>query len=298
MQTSIERWWTNREDELNILAQIVRGERQERVFVIRAGAGYGKSWLIDRIEDWCRREGVPCTRMDFDKSREGMALSAEVVLEKAVETLRAPGMTAVERETVVRLIAEWRGGGASVSVAEEAKFKETGWYGDVANFIVKDLHVHAAGEGEPPALRRRRATKRFCESLPAFAVQPLAWLVDTCEQADADTADWLCGEVVRRIARGELPIVLVLAGRREFDMKSTLEGRGFDLKPEWEHAVCRLTLAPFDEVKTYQLAARAGLSLHEQAVAMLLALTGGVPLELVRALERYAQSRGIALWPG
>ena len=32
MQTSIERWWTNREDELNILAQIVRGERQERVF--------------------------------------------------------------------------------------------------------------------------------------------------------------------------------------------------------------------------------------------------------------------------
>jgi len=145
-------------------------------------------------------------------------------------------------------------------------------------------------------VRRRRATKRFCESLPAFVAHPIVWLVDTCERADADTADWLCGEIIGRLARNELPLVLVLAGRPEFAARAAPGCEGFDFKPEWEHAIQHLTLAPFDEIKTQKLAARAGLSLHEQTVGMLLAATGGVPQELVRAIERYAQAQRIALW--
>jgi len=296
VQTNIERWWTNREEELATLAQMVRGEIPQRVFAIRANAGYGKSWLIDRMEDWCHQQGIPCMRMDFDRSREGVTVSAEVALEKAVESLH--GTVAIERETVVRLIVDWRAGTApgTVEVGGRAEFKETMWYGDIAGFIVKDLHVYATGEGESPALRRRRATKRFCDSLPAFTTQPAVWLVDTCERADPDTRDWLCGEVVGRIARRELPLVLVLAGRPEFIMKSAPEGMGFDLKPEWRHAVYQHTLTPFDAFKTQQLVKHVGLNLTEDALGLLLVTTGGVPQDLVYTIERYAQERGIKLW--
>jgi len=299
VQTNIERWWTNREEELAILARMVRGEMPQRVFVIRANAGHGKSWLLDRMKDWCRQQSIPCTLMDFDHIREGGTLSAEVALEKAVESLQ--GMVAIERETVVRLIVEWRGGTVPVTVGEKSEFKETMWYGDIAGFIVKDLHVYATREGESPVLRRRRATKRFCESLPAFMTQPVVWLVDTCERADPDTRDWLCGEIVGRIAREELPLVLVLAGRPEFTTKLALEEVSFDLKPEWRHAVYQHTLTPFDAFKTQQLikhvelVKHVGLNLNENALDLLLAATGGVPQDLVYAIERYAQARGIIL---
>jgi len=148
VQTNIERWWTNRDEELAILARMVRGALPQRILAIRASAGYGKSWLIDRMQDWCAQEGIPCARMDFDRSREGATLSAELILEKTVERLRQT--VPIEQEMVMRLIVDWRGGAAQIAVAEEAEFKETGWYGDVANIIgslgvavILDISGHA-----------------------------------------------------------------------------------------------------------------------------------------------------------
>lgn len=281
MTSKIERLFTDRESELNLFAQMVRREIPQRVLAIEAASGYGKSWLIDRYEAWCRDEHVPCVRLDFDAAREGGPLSPEIILEKAGEAMGL--MPASDLETFARLLKEATGGPASVDVGSGAVISGAR-FGDIANIIIKDLHV--SSPIVDPLARRHQATHRFRRALAACGPQPAVWLVDTCEKAtdNPDTADWLTGAIVGHVARNDsLPLVLVLAGRSLPALKS-----------DWEDCILPLKLKPFDpgEVNTL-VRERFKLGWDETIVQVVCSGTGGVPQAVVAFVEQYIVVQGV-----
>lgn len=274
MTSRIERLFTNREDEIELFAQIVRRERPQRVLAIQAPEGYGKTWLIDRYEAWCKTEHVPCVRLDFDASREGGPLSPEIILEKAGEMM---GMMPVsDLEALARLLKDMGGRPAQVEVGTGAVISGSR-FGDIANVIVQELHVSLPGLD--PQVRRRQATHRFRQALTACGPQPAVWLVDSCEKAqqNPDTADWLSGAIVGHVACDEsLPLVIVLAGRSLPDLKS-----------DWEDAIVRLPLKPFESDHVGQLACeRFQLSWDRTTIHLVWQGTGGVPQAVMTFIER------------
>ncbi len=276
MTSRIERLFTNRGDEIELFAQIARRKLSQRVLAIQAPEGYGKTWLIDRYEAWCKAEGVPCVRMDFDASREGGPLSPEYILEKAGEIMGV--MPVSDLAAFARLLKDMAGRPAQVDVGTGAVISGSR-FGDIANIIVKELHV--ALPGLDPQVRRRQATHRFRQALAACGPQPAVWLVDSCEKAqqNPDTADWLCGAIVGHVACDEsLPLVIVLAGRSLPDLKS-----------DWEDAIVRLKLKPFKPDHVGQLAReRFSLNWDETIAQLVWQGTGGVPQAVMTFIERVA----------
>jgi len=279
--SKIERLFADREDELALFAQMVRREIPQRVLAIEAASGHGKSWLIDQYEAWCKRERVLCVRLDFDAAREGGPLSPEIILEKAGEAMGM--MPASDLETFARLFKEITGGSSSVSVGAEAVISGA-HFGDIANVIVKELHVSLPSLD--PQVRRHQATRRFRQALAACGPKPAMWLVDTCEKAaeNPDTADWLSGAILSHVACDEsLPLVIVLAGR-----SVPL------IMPEWEDCVRRISLPPFDQKQTQTLCERLGLALSVEAVAVLHALSDGIPQTIASMAEKYLRVQEVA----
>jgi len=281
--SKIEREFTDREREIALFVQMVHREISQRVLAIQAPGGIGKSWLIDRYEDLCRREHVPCVRLDFDAAREGEALSPEIILEKAGEAMGL--MPASDLETFARLPKEMTGGPASVDVASGSVISGDARFGDIGNVIIKELHVSAPNLD--PKTRRHQATHRFRRALAACGPQPAVWLVDTCEKAaeNPDTADWLSGAILGHVAcEDALPLVIVLAGRYLPP-----------IMPEWEDCIRRISLAPFDEKQTHILVCeRIGLALAAETVSFLHRVSGGVPQTMVGLVETYLRAQEVA----
>lgn len=282
MTSRIEQWFTNREYQMVLFAQMVRREIPQRILAIEAPSGHGKSWLTDRYENWCRHEGVPCVRLDFDPVREGGLLSPEYILAKAGDAMGE--MPVSDQETLIHLHIEIAGGPASVSVGESAVISGAR-FGDIANLIIKELHL-------PPLnidalTRRHQATRRFHSALTACGPRPAVWLVDTCDRAadNLDTANWLTGEILNRIACDDsLPLVMVLSGR------SLLH-----IEPEWENCIRHISLPPFDEKQTHVLACeRIGAKLTLEMVSFLHKASGGVPQTIVGLVENYLRAQEVA----
>lgn len=276
--TRIERLFTNRDAEITLFMRMVRRETPQRILAIEAGGGYGKSWLMDRLAAACQTAGAPCVRLDFDAAREGGSLSPELILEKASEPLGL--LPARDLEMFGRLLRELTAGPASVQVAAGATISGSR-FGDIANLIIKELHVTLPGLDLPT--RRRQATRRFREALAACGgVTPAVWLVDTCEGAgeNPDTADWLRGAILHPVAaEARLPLVIVLAGRA-----IPL------LHPDWEDCVHRMELTPFDEEQTHTLVCeRIGLSLTRETVTFIHRASEGVPQKMVQMVETYVR---------
>jgi len=278
--SKIERLFTDREDEIKLLAQMVRREIPQRVLAIQAPSGHGKSWLIDRYEAWCKDEHVPCVCLDFDPIREGGPLSPEIILEKAGEAMGV--MPASDLEAFARLFKEMSGGSARVEVGSEAVITTT-QFGDIANLIIKELHLPPSNV-DPPT-RRHQATHRFRQALAACGPAPAVWLVDTCERAEQnpDTADWLCGAIVHHVACDEnMPLVIVLAGR-------SLP----PIKEEWEDCVLPLKLEPFKVQQVVGLIERFKLTWDESVVRVVHSGTGGVPQAVVTFVEQYIAAQEV-----
>jgi hypothetical protein len=276
--TRIERLFTNREPQIELFMRMVRREIPQRILAIEAGAGYGKSWLLDRYAAECRKAGVPCARFDFDAAREGEPLSPTLILEKASEPLGL--LPASDLEAFGRLLREMTGGPASVEVGARAAISQS-HFGDIANLIIKELHVTLPGM-DPPT-RRRQATRRFRDALAACAgPTPAVWLMDTCERADQtpDTADWLRGAILGHVAAEErLPLVIVLAGR-----SVPL------LHPDWADCVYRMELTPFDERQTHTLICeRMGQVLTRETVTFIHRASEGIPQNMVQMVEQYTR---------
>ena len=282
MTSKIERLFTDRERELELFAQMVRREIPgKRVLAIEAPSGIGKSWLTDRYENWCRHEGVPSVRLDFDPVREGGPLSPEYILAKASDAMGE--MSVSDQETFIHLHIEIAGGPASVSVGESAIISGA-HFGDIANLIVKEIRL-------PPVnvdmlTRRHWATRRFHSALTACGPNPAVWLVDTCDRAteNMETANWLTGEVLNRIACDDsIPLVMVMSGR------SLLH-----IKPEWEGCIKHISLPPFDEKQTHILACeRIGAKLTFDMVSFLYRVSGGVPQDIVGLVENYLRAQEV-----
>jgi hypothetical protein len=277
--SKFERLFTNRDDEMGLFVRMVHREDPPRILAVQAHAGYGKSWLIDRFEAWCRSEGVPCVRFDFDPAREGEPLSPELILEKASEPLGL--MPANDLEAFARLLKEMGGNPATVEVGANAHITQS-HFGDIANLVIKEMHVSLPGMD--PTTRRRQATRRFRDALVACgSVTPAVWLIDTCEKADQnpDTADWLRGAILHHVARErKLPLVVVLAGR-SIPLLSC----------DWEDCFCRILLEPFDMRQTRTLVCeRIGLPLNSETVAFIHRVTEGVPQTVVQMVEKYASA--------
>jgi hypothetical protein len=273
--SKIERLFTNREDEIKLFMQMVRREIPQRVLAIQAPGGIGKSWLIDRYEDWCETEHVPCARLDFDATREGEPLSPEIILEKAGEAMST--MPASDPEAITKLLDEMPSGSARVDVGSGAVMSGV-QFGDIANVIIKELHLSLPNM--EPKVRRHQATHRFRRALAACGPEPAVWLVDTCERAakNPDTADWLSGAILGHVAcKNALPLVIVLAGRSLLPVM-----------PEWEDCIRRISLAPFDEKQTHVLVCeRIGLALAAETVSFLHRVSGGVPQTIVGFVDKY-----------
>lgn len=282
MTSKTQREFTDRQDEMKLFMRMVRRKVPQRVLAIESPGGYGKSWLMDRYEEWSKRRHVLCVRLDFDARREGGPLSPEVILEKAGEVMGM--MPASDLEAFARLFKEMTSGSASVSVGDHAAISGS-TFGDIGNVIIKELHLSVSGSDAQT--RRRQATHRFRQALAACGPQPAVWLVDTCDKhvENPDTTDWLLGAIIGHVAcQDSLPLVIVLAGRSLPPLKS-----------EWEDCVRRIALAPFDEKQTHTLVCeRIGLALTAETVRFLHRVSGGIPQTVVTLVQTYMHAQEVS----
>ena len=227
--------FVDREEELEIFRQMLRGERPQRVLDICAGGGTGKSYLLRHMREVCREKGVPCGLAAFggEWQPDPVKLMRELA-ERLGETL-FPGFCGEEKRC--RPAPEGEGDAASLrkqleahrrhlAVLEEQKATlgvhapphvVTGIEHEQAEIAKLEAQL-AAVEGRRTEDREqllRVLSQAFYDDLLSLAGErPVVFLLDAYEHTPGETADWIQKWLLQgSIREQETHLIVVLAGR-------------------------------------------------------------------------------------
>ena len=273
--------FVDREEELKIFRQMLRGERPQRVLDICAGGGTGKSYLLRHMREVCREKGVPCGLAAFggEWQPDPVKLMRELA-ERLGETL-FPGFCGEEKRC--RPAPEGEGDVASLrkqleihrrnlAVLEEQKARlgvhapphvVTGIEHEQAEIAKLEARL-AAVEGrraEDQEQLLRLLSRAFCDDLLSLAgKRPVVFLLDGYEHTPGETADWIQKWLLQgSIREQETRLIAVLSGRPAGARPC------FDPWAHWWRLVVRrngLTPLQYEHVREFYHD-RCGLTLEE-----------------------------------
>lgn len=222
--------FVNREEQLATLWQMVRQEVSQRVLLIYAPTGMGKTYLLDEFQDECQAEGIACARIDFAESadqnyltivlqvRSELGTEGFEPLNQAIEKARTdaawetvPGPTAATRvEGPPAEGGRLSGRGGGVDFRGPATI-----YGDV---IGRDAiyHITQIIQRDDPVVQQviqADITDAFHECLAELtAARQVVFLIDSWERATTDTGDWLRRHLLKWILDKKLPGAVAAVG--------------------------------------------------------------------------------------
>lgn len=128
-------------------------------------------------------------------------------------------------------------------------------------------------------LAAHRISQAFFECVGRLVAdfKPVIFFLDGCEELPPEAKQWICGELLHRLARAELrDVVVILSGRTLPDLSDLAMG----------HLVERTELDRFDRARVRQLFEAHGFTRDPDYLKAAHELSGGIPGELARMVDR------------
>lgn len=250
----------DRDEELSIFRRLLSGDHPGHIFIIQAGQGMGKTALMR--EFYSQSEQYPRALVDL---RPIDYTPAEVLSELSA------GL-----ETTVK----GRGGVAAFQQYHEQRARLL-QPGDINTQDSRPSKVNLTASWD---MRRAEQaalqiiTDAFFSDLDALLEEypRIVLMIDTLEKANIEVVQWVSGLFLNRI-RGRHGIAVVLAGRTMPDLGP--------VSAAWQ-------LKPLDLPDVREYLNRVELSLSDEEINVLYALTEGIPLDLRMGVTRLFLLKG------
>jgi hypothetical protein len=255
--------FANRTRELHLFEQMLRRQVGERILLVEAPSGYGKTGLMGRFERLCYQEIHPGSQeihpvlIDLKGAQAGIA-SVFSRIQRVLEKKRFPKFN-----------------------AEIDRFLNSG---------VEIQNNRLTGEGSqiqvifdvPPEERNYRLTQLqqvFFEELERFD-RPIAFILDTYNDATEELAKWIESQFLEEVALNP-KLFAIVAGQNI--PQPTIAWQN------WYHR-CQLDRI-MEREAWYGYAKDVGYCFSSQEIDVLIDLVGGVPAQVVGLLETLARTR-------
>ncbi|MGB3557709.1 MAG: hypothetical protein WBD58_01845 [Geitlerinemataceae cyanobacterium] len=251
--------FANRTRELERFRQMLQQQIPERILLIEAPSGYGKTGLMARFAKLCPQYSrtIRTVPVDLKAAQEGIAYV----------------FSRIARKLGTRHFSQFN--------AEIDRFLNSG---------VEIGNNRLTGEGSqiqvilnvPPEERQYRLTRLqqvFFEDLDRFN-RPIVFILDTYNRATEELAEWIESQFLTEVADNE-NLFAIVAGQNIPQPNI-----------EWQHLhhCCKLDRI-LERDAWYDYAQEAGFVFSPQEINMVVDAVGGVPAQVVQLLESAAQTR-------
>ena len=248
--------FANRTQELHRFEQMLRGQVPERILLVEAPSGYGKTGLMGRFERLCSPRIHPVL-IDLKGAQAGIA-SVFSRIQRVLGTQRFPNFN-----------------------AQSDRFLNSG---------VEIQNNRLTGEGSqiqvildvPPEERKYRLTQLqqvFFEDLERFD-RPIAFILDTYNGATEELAGWIESQFLAEVALNP-KLFAIVAG--QIIPQPTIEWQN------WHHP-CKLDRI-MEREAWYGYAKDVGYCFTSQEIDFSIDAVEGVPARVVALLEVAARTR-------
>jgi len=212
----IQDWFVNRKKQRDDLFPKMLAQKVEKqIMLVEAPSGMGKSWLINRLLGDCN---VPAVHLNLEQL--------------AYASLDYLGIVREARDQLDRL-----GAGYFNAMTELINASTSGGVsqaGQVDGDVVQDRWGLVRVDSDQVRQQiKLRILNLFFECLRKIPQRRVVFLLDAYENAKRDAREWIEGELLSRICRGELPNALVVIAGREVPR---LDSPDLNL-PDWEKFV-------------------------------------------------------------
>jgi len=248
--------FANRTRELHLFEQMLRRQVPERILLVEAPSGYGKTGLMGRFEKLCFQEIHPVL-IDLKGAQAGIA-SVFSRIQRVLGKKRFPNFNA----QMDRFLN---------SGVEIEKNSLTGEGSQIQ--VIFDV---------PPEERKYRLTQLqqvFFEDLERFD-RPIAFILDTYNDATEELAGWIESQFLEEVALNP-KLFAIVAGQNI--PQPTIGWQN------WYHR-CQLDRI-MEREAWYGYAKDVGYCFTSQEIDFSIDAVGGVPAQVVLLLEGAAQTR-------
>jgi hypothetical protein len=246
----------NREAELALFDQMLAGQTRERILLLEAEGGLGKTTLLNEFARRCPAH-VPCAPLDLKGSTTGL----HEVFYRLCDALGWEHFPA---------FADQVEGLGRVTVDGNVVI---GWGNKI------EAALRSPDEGDRAA-RRAELTRAFFDDLRTMK-RRLLFIFDTFEKAPPELGEWLSGDFLA-YAHHTPDLIVVVAGRQAPEESI-----------EWGDSCIRRLVRVRDPEPWRIYAERIGAVLPSpEWIRAFCDLLDGHPLEIAKALARYAPAGG------
>jgi hypothetical protein len=248
--------FANRTRELHLFEQMLRRQVRERILLVEAPSGYGKTRLMGRFERLCS-QGIHPVLIDLKGAQAGIAF----VFSRIQRVLGKPRFPKFNAQ-----IDRFLNSGVEIQ-----KNRLTG----EGSKIQVILEV-------PPEERNYRLTQLqqvFFEELERFD-RPIAFILDTYNGATEELAGWIESQFLAEVALNP-KLFAIVAG--QIIPQPTIEWQNL-------HHRCQLDRI-MEREAWYGYAKDVGYCFSSEEIDVLIDLVGGVPAQVVGLLETLARTR-------
>ena len=211
----IQDWFVNRKKQRDLFLKMLAQTVEKQIMLVEAPGGMGKSWLINWLRGECNAQQVPVSHFNLEQLTYA-SLDYLGIVREARDQLGAGYFN-----SMTEIINASTSGGVSQA-------------GQADDAIVRDnLGFVRVDSDQVRQQIKLRIQNLFFECLRKIPQRRVVFLVDAYEDVKRDAQEWIEGELLSRICRGESPNALaVIAGRQG----PRLNSPGLNL-PDWEKFV-------------------------------------------------------------
>ena len=249
----------DREFELDLFEKMVSGQSAERILLLEAEGGMGKSTLLSEFMRRLTRQPTPVDAAPVDL--KGSSVGLHQIFNRLCDVIGWDHFTPFESEV--------KGLGQQVNMSGNK----------IIGRAEIEVALHSPDEGDRAA-RRAALTRAFFTDLRALQ-RPLLFIFDTFEQAPLEVREWLQSSFLAYARR--TPTLTVIVAGRQIPAESI----------EWAACCVSHHLPPIPDHRHWQSYCRAaGLALHGEAIKAFCILFKGKPNEIDKALAAVAGQGG------
>jgi hypothetical protein len=271
-------WFVDRDRERRKFQKILDGESVQRIMMIRAGAGMGKTWLINNFRHECSCRQIPYAIIDFSTRSQGYNYLE--VLRSIRDSLGAQNFndfTVLVNQCFIRSnpFQSLTDLSSTSSVDIKSSPQESSIDNVAGRDIIRDNNFFFTRPDTPPELLRSILTDCFKNCLQKMIGnllpgQFIVWHFDSFEKIDPITREWILEEFLQEIKEQAISqLIIVLAGQ---DVPT--------LPLDWKLIASQYTLEPWTLNDYQEYLGKKQMELDSKRIQALHRSYSGRPLDL------------------